>query len=193
MTAYSWRIPIDFKIAPLEAEFSMQLTPPPSLLFRFSALSFNAHLIHLSRDYASSEGHRDMLVHGPLTLVLILSLLRSQLKKDEMVSSFHYRNLAPLYVNDMMKVCGRRKSDGSFTMWIEDSRGSLAVKGDATVASRIDASQDDDAQSQHGSDPLPIVSPPSRLESEENENVELKVLPIPVLLSYTEIIQLTAN
>lgn len=124
-----------FVKSPGDPEFNMDLTPTPSLLFRFSALTFNAHQIHLSSQYASQvEGLRDMVVHGPLSLVLILSLLKSQLGYKELVSSFSYRNLAPLYVNEMMKVCGKRSPDGTCLMWIEDSRGSLAVRGEATIA-----------------------------------------------------------
>lgn len=35
-------------------------------LFLYSAASFNPHRIHYDRDYAAIEGHRDVLVHGPL-------------------------------------------------------------------------------------------------------------------------------
>lgn len=114
-----------------------------------------------------------MLVHGPLTLVLILSLLRSQLKKDEMVSSFHYRNLAPLYVNETMKVCGRRRPDGRFVMWIEDSRGSLAVKGDASVA--IMSNEDPTDEDMHSAveDGIPLDTTTS--EGKKGECIRLRM------------------
>jgi len=35
-------------------------------LFLFSAATYNPHRIHYDRDYASKEGHEDILVHGPL-------------------------------------------------------------------------------------------------------------------------------
>jgi hydroxyacyl-ACP dehydratase HTD2-like protein with hotdog domain len=35
--------------------FSFQYTPSPTTLFRFSALTFNSHLIHLDKDYAQSS------------------------------------------------------------------------------------------------------------------------------------------
>lgn len=38
--------------------FSLKFTPSPTTLFRFSALTFNGHRIHLDRDYArESEGY----------------------------------------------------------------------------------------------------------------------------------------
>ena len=39
-------------------DFSLEFTPTPTTLFRFSALTFNGHRIHLDRDYArESEGY----------------------------------------------------------------------------------------------------------------------------------------
>src|SRR6266702_890877 len=39
-------------------DFSLKFTPSPTTLFRFSALTFNGHHIHLDRDYAhESEGY----------------------------------------------------------------------------------------------------------------------------------------
>ena len=35
-------------------------------LFLYSAATWNPHRIHYDRDYAETEGHRDVLVHGPL-------------------------------------------------------------------------------------------------------------------------------
>ncbi|MGN6576468.1 MAG: FAS1-like dehydratase domain-containing protein [Nocardioides sp.] len=47
-----------------------RLEPDERLLFCFSALTYNAHRIHYDRRYAVDvEGHRDLLVHGPLTVI----------------------------------------------------------------------------------------------------------------------------
>jgi 3-methylfumaryl-CoA hydratase len=36
-------------------------------LFRFSALTYNAHRVHYDRNYATRvEGYRGLVVHGPL-------------------------------------------------------------------------------------------------------------------------------
>jgi 3-methylfumaryl-CoA hydratase len=51
----------------------------PKLLFRFSALTFNAHRIHYDRPYAiGEEGYPGLVVHGPLTAVLLMELVRQQ-------------------------------------------------------------------------------------------------------------------
>jgi len=121
---------------PHEPDFSVSLTPSQSLLFRFSALTFNAHAIHLDPQYCREvEGHRNLLVHGPLSLVLMLSVLRSQLKKGELVKSFNYRNLAPLYANEEMSIALRkdRSKAEKYDVWIEGSGGGYAVKGSAII------------------------------------------------------------
>ena len=117
----------------------MSLTPTPSHLFRFSALTFNAHRIHLDPQYTREiEGHRNLLVHGPLSLVLMLSVLRSQLKIGEMVLKFDYRNLAPLYVEEEMRICAKRDGETRFDVWIEGKEGGYAVKGSAVVGMMVD-------------------------------------------------------
>ncbi|KAJ4304074.1 hypothetical protein N0V88_001684 [Collariella sp. IMI 366227] len=146
--------------SPATPEFTYTLKPNPTLLFHFSALTYNAHAIHLDPDYARNvEGYKERLVHGPLTLVLMLSALRASLahlqsqesgksasirksQKREAgwmpyVKSLNYRNLAPLYVNEDMKVCLRRtRTEGDemrWDVWIEGPEGGLAVKGQAVT------------------------------------------------------------
>ena len=48
----------------------------PVLLFRFSALTYNAHRIHYDRDYARAEGYPGLVVHGPLQALLMAELAR---------------------------------------------------------------------------------------------------------------------
>jgi hydroxyacyl-ACP dehydratase HTD2-like protein with hotdog domain len=117
-------------------DFAVTVKPTQSLLFRFSALTFNAHSIHLDPQYSREvEGHRNILVHGPLSLVLMLSVLRSQLKKGSIIQAFDYRNLAPLYANEEMKICIRKETGRAdkFDVWIEGREGGYAVKGSAIV------------------------------------------------------------
>ena len=128
-----------------EPDFSVSVTPTQQLLFRFSALSFNAHSIHLDPQYCRDvEGYRNLLVHGPLSLVLMLSVLRSQLKQGEMITKFDYRNLAPLFANEEMKICTRKdqEREGRFDVWIEGKEGGYAVKGTAVVGDRDAQVQD---------------------------------------------------
>jgi hydroxyacyl-ACP dehydratase HTD2-like protein with hotdog domain len=114
------------------------MTPTKALLFRFSALTFNAHLIHLDPLYArNTEGHHDILVHGPLTVVLMLSFLSNHLSKLGLcVKDFEYRNLAPLHVDEELRICAKAKqqTSGQWGVWIEGPQGGLAARGTAWTA-----------------------------------------------------------
>lgn len=119
-----------------EPTHTLTLTPTPALLFRFSALTFNAHAIHLDRQHCREvEGYRDLLVHGPLLLTLMFSALRGALEsRGKSVKSLDYRNLAPVYVNEEMKVCVREGKENKWDVWIASPEGGgLCVKGTAVV------------------------------------------------------------
>jgi hydroxyacyl-ACP dehydratase HTD2-like protein with hotdog domain len=45
---------------------TMVKNPTPAQLFMYSAISWNVHRIHYDKEYAKSEGHPEVLVHGPL-------------------------------------------------------------------------------------------------------------------------------
>jgi hypothetical protein len=110
------------------------------LLARFSALTFNAHLIHLDREFARNvEGHRSLLVHGPLTQTLMLKFIGTHLESipegPHIVEAIEYRNLAPLYCDDELRLCAREKVGARmddariYDIWIEGPTGGMAVKG----------------------------------------------------------------
>jgi hydroxyacyl-ACP dehydratase HTD2-like protein with hotdog domain len=147
--------------APFPPDEHFTLVPDEKLLFHFSALTFNAHAIHLDPLYARArEGHRGIVVHGPLSLTLMLTLLRARLERDSVgdtpwrLRSLDYRNVAPLYVDEKVKVCLRKSSQKTkstrkeeeendvtrWDVWVEGPDGGLAVKGTATaVRSRVNA------------------------------------------------------
>ncbi|KAG6164674.1 hypothetical protein E4U24_001981 [Claviceps purpurea] len=113
-----------------EPTYSSTAIPSPKHLFFFSALTFNAHSIHIDPLYTRSvERHRGLLVHGPLTLALMLRELRGA------VARITYRNLAPLYVGEPLRVCVREaKGEGlPWDVWVEGPDGGIAVKGTAVM------------------------------------------------------------
>lgn len=76
--------------------WAREVTPDPVLLFRFSALTFNGHRIHYDRPYATGvEGYPGLVVHGPLTAVLLMELVRRH--ADGPVAGFSFRGQAPLF------------------------------------------------------------------------------------------------
>lgn len=72
------------------------VTPDPVLLFRFSAITFNGHRIHYDRPYAMDiEGYPGLVVHGPLTAVLLMELVRRNTTRR--IAGYSFRGLAPLF------------------------------------------------------------------------------------------------
>lgn len=95
--------------------------------------------MHLDPTYARNiEGHRNLLVHGPLTLTLMLQSAKKHFQalkfedSNQRVESIEYRNLAPLYCDEEMRICvkeKRRTDTGSvWDVWIEGPTGGMAVK-----------------------------------------------------------------
>jgi len=65
----------------------------------------------------------------------MLSVLSSQLKARELVTKFDYRNLAPLYANEEMRICIRKDASRTdkYDVWIEGRDGGYAVRGSALI------------------------------------------------------------
>lgn len=94
-----------------DGSWSAMVTPTPTLLFRFSALTFNAHRIHYDRPYATEvEGYPGLVVHGPLTAVLLMELVRRQ--ASESVRRFEFRGQAPLFDLAPFRVAATPAADG---------------------------------------------------------------------------------
>ncbi|MFD7867140.1 MaoC family dehydratase N-terminal domain-containing protein [Streptomyces sp. NPDC059783] len=89
------------------------LRPDETLLFRFSALTYNAHRIHYDRAYArDTEGYPDLVVHGPLLALALLELPR-RYAPDRRVTSFAFRSRAPLFAPEPFTVAGTPAADGA--------------------------------------------------------------------------------
>lgn len=76
-----------------EAALSLRVDEP--LLFRFSALTYNAHRIHYDREWCRHEGYDDLVVHGPLQALMMGELARRN-GVPLVGRRFGYRLVAPL-------------------------------------------------------------------------------------------------
>lgn len=81
----------------------------PTLLFRYSALTFNAHRIHYDRDYAHTvEGYPGLVVQGPLIATLLLDhLLRAE--PAIRLNAYRFRATSPLFAGEAITLCLRRR------------------------------------------------------------------------------------
>ncbi|WP_448641885.1 FAS1-like dehydratase domain-containing protein [Geodermatophilus sp. URMC 63] len=112
---------------------AVEVLPDEALLFRFSALTYNAHRIHYDRPYVTGvEGHPGLVVHGPLLALLLLEVPRRHLP-DRAVASFTHRLTRPAYAGTPVRATGR--ADGDRLELTAAARGAAAsVTGTATLS-----------------------------------------------------------
>ncbi len=114
-----------------EGAWSRMITPDPVLLFRFSALTFNAHRIHYDRPYAmEEEGYPGLVVHGPLTATLLMELVR--LNAGRPAVGFSFRGRAPLFDLAPFRTVGTRDGD-TVTLEAQGPDGKPAMTAEATL------------------------------------------------------------
>lgn len=94
----------------LDGAWSRPVQPDTRLLFRFSALTFNAHRIHYDRPYAmQEEGYPGLVVHGPLIAVLLADLVRRH--DARRIGAFSFKGLAPLFDFGHVRLSGVPNGD----------------------------------------------------------------------------------
>jgi 3-methylfumaryl-CoA hydratase len=113
----------------VQASPLLELEVDPVVLFRFSALTFNAHRIHYDRDYASSEGYPGLVVHGPLQALLMSEVFR---RADEFVAGrqFLFRLVAPTFGSQRVAVI--RVREGESGLAVRDGRGAVTATSTLT-------------------------------------------------------------
>ncbi|HGM5581824.1 TPA: MaoC family dehydratase N-terminal domain-containing protein [Pseudomonas putida] len=109
---------------PSEAgEWSETITPTPTLLFRYSAITFNGHRIHYDHPYVTeTEGYPGLVVHGPMIATLNLrAFVRAH--PDKPVRHFAYRGLRPLTLPAAFQVSGCIDTPGKARLWAGNAEG----------------------------------------------------------------------
>lgn len=87
------------------------LMPGPVLLFRYSALTFNAHRIHYDLPYATEiEGYPGLVVQGPLIATLLLDLCRERFGAE--IRRFRFRARAPAFAERPLHLVAREVEGG---------------------------------------------------------------------------------
>lgn len=81
-------------------------------LFRFSAVTFNAHRIHFDLAYAQQvEKYPGLVVHGPLQAILLMEAGRRRRKGTD-PASFRFRGVRPLFHFDRLRLVGHPGAEG---------------------------------------------------------------------------------
>jgi 3-methylfumaryl-CoA hydratase len=97
----------------------------PVLLFRYSALTFNAHRIHYDVPYATAEeGYPGLVAQGPLVATLLCESARAHLAGP--VREFSFRARVPSFAPARLWLTGKR-SDGGAELAAVRSDGEAAM------------------------------------------------------------------
>lgn len=96
-----------------------------TLLFRYSALTFNGHRIHYDEAYAQEvEGYDGLVVHGPLLAHLLMQMAQAELGD---LRSFDFRATSPLMHFETAEFCWGK--DGA--CWVRGPDGRQCMQARA--------------------------------------------------------------
>lgn len=136
---------------------ALTVVPDSTLLFRYSALTFNGHRIHYDHSYATrEEGYPGLVVQGPLMATLLLQLAQAA-RPDHRLLTFEFRAMAPAFVDQALLLglqagaedAGEkttqdmtpRRADDSVCLEIRNPAGALVMTAAAHLSAHTDAPQ----------------------------------------------------
>lgn len=111
-----------------ETVASVDMTPP--LLFRYSAITFNAHRIHYDLSYATGEeGYPGRVVQGPLQATLLFH--HAARCHGRAPDSFAFRGLSPAIAGAPLALHAGPLTDGRMNLWSAMPEGAVAMQAQA--------------------------------------------------------------
>lgn len=119
--------------APDEAEWSRTIVPDEAVMFRYSALTFNAHRIHYDLPYArEAEGYPALVVNGGFTTLMLVEDARPHVPGR--ITGYAARAMRPLFVGQPMTVAGRHTGPSASRLWASGPDGAPSMQLDLTWA-----------------------------------------------------------
>ena len=120
--------PAPDKPAP-KADHSVTVPVSSTLLFRYSAITFNGHRIHYDLDFCRTvEGYPDLVVHGPMQASFLLQYA-AQLVQGRELKSFSYRSQRPLFGGEPLALNAKTAGD-SLNLWTSGASATPAMKAE---------------------------------------------------------------
>jgi len=115
---------------PREADLTWEVAATPTLLFRYSAMTFNGHRIHYDLPYVTgTEGYEGLIVHGPMQASLLFNLAATL--GGKVPEEFRYRGVSPLFADQVFAVRGIRRPDGGIGCWTENAAGRICMEAES--------------------------------------------------------------
>ena len=113
-----------------DAVYKEKIHTHPTMLFRYSAITFNGHRIHYDYPYTTQEeGYKDLVFHGPLQATLMLRAAEKYKKKR--LIHFSHRGVAPVYANEDLSIIIKNKPDGNLNCFTSTKGAGMTMKAEA--------------------------------------------------------------
>ena len=120
------------EVPEMQAVWRREVTPDETMLFRYSALTFNGHRIHYDHPYVTGEeGYDGLIVHGPLTATLLLDLVARE-APDTTLAGVRFRARRPVFAGRPLVLEAAPSDDGVFARALFD--GEVAMTADIETA-----------------------------------------------------------
>ena len=108
---------------------SRQLTADATMLFRYSAITFNGHRIHYDAPYAREvEGYGGLVVHGPLQATLMAHMAAEI--HGRAPTRFSFRGRLPIF-DDAPVMLHATEDDDGLSLWTAREGGPVAMQAKA--------------------------------------------------------------
>jgi 3-methylfumaryl-CoA hydratase len=113
------------------ASVTKPFTPDSTMLFRYSALTFNGHRIHYDVDYCRNvEGYGNLVIHGPLSATVLAGFAEEVTGKR--LLSFNYRGVRPALLGTMLTLNAVVDQD-QVSLWTSFPDGSVSMQAEAAT------------------------------------------------------------
>ncbi|MET4578687.1 FAS1-like dehydratase domain-containing protein [Ottowia thiooxydans] len=102
--------------------FSDKYRPDATMLFRYSAITFNAHRIHYDLPFARDvEGYPELVVNGGLTTIKLWQMVAAHTNRPILAS--RSRNLQTLFANREATLCAAFTGTSQILAWALNDQG----------------------------------------------------------------------
>jgi 3-methylfumaryl-CoA hydratase len=117
------------QLAPEGAAWAEPVAMDTVRMFRFSALTFNAHRIHFDLPYAQQvEKYPGLVVHGPMQAMLLMAAAIRH--RGTLPASFRFRGVRPLFHADTLTLTGWPEADGKQALGVVTEGGVITMQAD---------------------------------------------------------------
>lgn len=110
-------------------ETTRRMTADSTMLFRYSAITFNGHRIHYDAPYARKvEGYGGLVIHGPLQATMMAHMAADL--RGATPSRFSFRGKSPIFDDAPFTVHASENETG-LALWTARDGGPVAMQGQA--------------------------------------------------------------